>query len=176
MNWDIAFFYTINGLAERWAWADALLLLLSKPRYFLIPGLLTFGYWIWVNRREALIGSVSLAGLIGIADFVGAQIKHLVARQRPCHVLELVHEIVGCGGAFSFPSNHAVNTAAAAAFFQILYPRAGWVSWPLVALVGFGRVYLGSHYATDVLGGWFLGGLMGLAAGLALVRWCSRSQ
>src|SRR6478752_10676459 len=81
--------------------------------------------------------------LIGLLDFIGARIKHLVARPRPCLSIADLHHIQACGRNFSFPFKHAINTAAAA-FLQVLYPRSGWVSWPIVALVGPGaRVYRG---------------------------------
>ena len=79
--------------------------------------------------------------------------------------------MVGCGGTFSFPSNHALNTAAAAAFAQVLYPVTGWVTWPLVVLVGFSRVYVGAHYVSDVLGAWVIGGMLGAGGALLLKRW-----
>jgi undecaprenyl-diphosphatase len=40
----------------------------------------------------------------------------------------------------------------------------------LIALVGFSRVYLRVHYATDVVGG-FLVGAFWLLAGIVVARW-----
>jgi undecaprenyl-diphosphatase len=54
---------------------------------------------------------------------------------------------------------------------QVLYPKSGWVSWPIVALTGFARVYVGAHYVSDVLGGWVLGGMLGGGAAWILLRW-----
>lgn len=170
-NLDEALFYAINGLAERSAALDWTMLMLGRSNTLAVPLALVLGYWIWRKRWEALAGTASLGLLIVFADFLGAQVKHLVVRARPCQVLTGVHELTGCGGTFSFPSNHALNTATAAAFFQILYPKTGWVTWPLVAAIGFSRVYVGAHYPTDVLGGWILGGLLGGAAGLLIRRW-----
>ena len=123
------------------------------------------GYWLWVSWREALLAAPVLAASIGLLDFIGARIKDLAARPRPCMAFPDIHQIEACGKTFGFPSNHAINTATAAAFFHVLYPRSGWVSWPLVALIGLSRVYIGAHYVTDVLGGWVIGGLVG--AGVA---------
>ena len=171
MDWDTSVFYALNGLAGQSAFLDQVMLQLSDRSTLIIPGVLVFAYWFWRRRREALIGASVLAALVVLADFIGAQVKHLAARPRPCQVLNHVHEMIACGSTFSFPSNHAVNTATAAAFLQAIYPMSGWVSWPLVALVGLSRVYIGGHYLTDVLGGWGIGGLLGVFVGIVLVRW-----
>lgn len=171
MSWDESLFRTINGLAGQSTLLDWLALTLSSSRNLWAPGILLFGYWLWLSWREAVVGAPVLAGSIGLMDFVGAQIKHLVARPRPCMIFSDFHHVEACGKVFSFPSNHAINTATAAAFFQVLYPKSGWISWPLVTLIGFSRVYLGAHYVTDIVGGWAIGGLCGAGTAWLLLCW-----
>ncbi len=171
LDWDRALFVSINGLAGRSGLADWAMLMLAQPSSLWLPGALVLAYWIWVDRREALIGAVALTAFIVVVDQVGAQLKQLVGRVRPCQTFADMHLLVGCGGTGSFPSNHALNTAAAAAFAQALYPKTGWITWPLVALIGVSRMYVGAHYATDVLGGWLIGWLLGAGAAWLLLRW-----
>ena len=171
MNWDESLFHAINGLAGRSAGLDWFMVELAKPGNLFYPIIIAAGYWLWKNRRECVIGSAMLAGVIGATDALGTQLKGLVQRPRPCLSLQEVQRLLGCGGAFSFPSNHATNTAAAAAFFQILYPRSGWISWPLVTVIGLSRVYIGAHYLTDVVGGWVVGVFIGAGVAWWLRRW-----
>lgn len=172
MSWDESFFRAINGLAGQSAWIDQWALNLSKSSLLWVPGIVLTVYWFWLSRREALLGAPTLAATIGIADFLGARLKDLIARPRPCMSLLDIHQVESaCGKVFSFPSNHAINTALAAAFLQVLYPRSGWVSWPLVGLIGLSRVYIGAHYITDVLGGWVIGGLFGAGIGWLVLRY-----
>lgn len=170
---DIDAFLTraISGLAGESPGLDWFSLYLSDPDVLWVPGILLALYWLWLSPREAFIGAAVLAASIGLVDFVGAQLKHLVARPRPCMTISDVHQLQACGKTFSFPSNHAINTATAAAFLQVLYPRSGWITWPIVVLVGVARVYIGAHYVTDVLGGWVLGGLSGAGIAWLLLQW-----
>ncbi|MEO1768966.1 MULTISPECIES: phosphatase PAP2 family protein [Enterococcus] len=85
-------------------------------------------------------------------------IKRIFKRERP-RENRLVEE-----QDHSFPSGHA---STAAAFYMGLflngYLYAGEFWWLVIPaliisfLIGFSRVYLGIHYFTDILGGWFLG-------------------
>jgi undecaprenyl-diphosphatase len=171
MSVDAFLTQSISQLAGRSSVMDWLFLYVSDPDVLWIPGILLGMYWLWLSSREALIGASVLAASIVLLDALGAQLKHLVARPRPCMMLSGLHQLQACGKTFSFPSNHAINTAAAAAFLQVLYPRSGWISWPIVALVGVARVYIGAHYVTDVLGGWVIGGLCGAGIAWLLLQW-----
>jgi undecaprenyl-diphosphatase len=171
MNWDESIFRAINGIAGQSPTLDWLAMTLSSPSTLWLPGILLTGYWLWLSWREAFIGAPLLAGSIGLLDFIGAQMKHLIARPRPCMTLSDVQQLGACGKVFGFPSNHAINTATAAAFLHVLYPRSGWISWPLVVMVGLARVFRGAHYVTDVLGGWVLGGLCGAGIAWLLLQW-----
>jgi undecaprenyl-diphosphatase len=88
--------------------------------------------------------------------------KKLIGRPRPSHDFFLVEQ-----GGFSFPSGHAMTSVV---FFFLLAmilwdlrcektPGAkfgGW-SWLCVVwafLIGLSRLYVGVHWATDILGGW----------------------
>lgn len=171
MNWDEALFRVINGFTGRSAVLDWLALSLSSPALLWIPGIVLGCYWFWLCRREMLLAAPLLGGLIATLDFIGARIKDLVGRPRPCMALADIQQIEACGKVFGFPSNHAINTATAAAFLQVLYPRSGWISWPFVGLIGLARVFIGAHYVTDVLGGWILGGACGAGVAWLLLQW-----
>ena len=115
----------------------------------LTAGVLTTAALARTGRRRA--AGLFAAGLGGSMLLTQA-IKFFVTRPRPALWLSLRPEHT-----FSFPSGHAMDTAALAAalFFVLPRHRRAWVLAPLFALaVGTARLYLGVHYPSDVLAGW----------------------
>ena len=176
MEWDVRLFHLINGLAGYWPWLDDLMRALSRPDYFIVPSAGALLYWIWKEKGQMVVPAMVLGASIAGADFVGFQLKNFVDRPRPCRALDQVHRLVGCGRNSSFPSNHAVNTAASAVFFQRFYPRTGMVVLTVVLLVGFSRVFVGAHYVTDVIGGWLVGSIVTWTLTSIAARWMRRDR
>ena len=98
-----------------------------------------------------------------ITDQVSAGfLKPLIGRPRPCHVLEGINLLVGCGGGKSMPSSHAANAFGQAMLFGFLFRRIRWYLFVFAATVALSRVFVGVHYPADIT----VGALIGCAAGL----------
>ena len=145
----------------------------------------------WMGNSLTVV--LLCVGVVGIAAFCGegavavlapftllalpinAVVKNLVDRQRPGEKEAKLHP--GPRWGFSYPSGHSMGSAAFYGFLAyllyILIPtvplRLALVSVfaALPVLVGLSRVYLGAHWASDVVGGW-AGGLF-VAVPLALI-------
>jgi len=121
-------------------------------------------FWLLELRLEAVF-IVALSVVSAILNFV---IKLLVARPRP--TASLVEVLQKTSGA-SFPSGHVMSYLA---FWGLLFSLGiilfvGWRWWRIVllvisalfvALVGPSRIYLGDHWASDVLGAYIIGGVL----------------
>jgi len=142
----------------------------SHASNFVALALVYLAYRTWINWKQGLSSAPVLGLAIGMSDFVGMQLKLFFARPRPCQVFLKMHELVGCGGSFSMPSNHALNSATAASFFWVVFPSTRWVVGAMAILVGVSRIFLGAHYPTDVLAGWGLGGMLGMTLGYLVIQ------
>jgi len=110
--------------------------------------LTTAALWRAGERRAAWLFVAGLGGSMLLTQ----AIKYTVARPRPALWASLRPEHT-----FSFPSGHAMDTAALAAALFFVLPRhhRAWALAPLFALaVGGARMYLGVHNPSDVLAGW----------------------
>lgn len=170
MDWDSALFYKINGWAGQSDTLDWFMFECSQAGNFVMLALVYLAYRTWVNWKQGILAAPMLGLAIGMSDFIGMQLKLFFARPRPCQAFLNIHELVGCGGSFSMPSNHAFNSATAASFLWVVFPSTRWVVGVMMVLVGLSRVYLGAHYPTDVLAGYGLGGMVGMTLGSIVIR------
>jgi undecaprenyl-diphosphatase len=137
----------------------------------------------WVYGAWRAVAAAMLASVVatGVAEFA----KELIGRHRPPASLALVP-----ADGFAMPSSIAALTAAAATPLLLWGLRSGRRSAQVIVvllavgtvLVGASMVYLGAHWLSDVLAGWVLGAVIGVAAlwlleegPTALQRWLRTS-
>ena len=126
-----------------------------------------------------------------IVAYVGALITNIalriiIGRLRPdvAYIPHAFPELQADFQRFSYPSGHAGATLVTFAALAIViwrYPAARWpvlVACALIIVgVGFGRVYLGVHWPSDVLAGFLIGCVwLGLAVHLSQQSWFHKTS
>lgn len=111
------------------------------------------------KTRRTIALPVSAA--VVLSTLVNIVLKNLFARERP-DILRLINET-----SYSFPSGHAMINATLYTMliimiFKFVTSRARRLALSIpcalmAVTIGFSRIYLGVHYAGDILGGWIIG-------------------
>ena len=143
------------------------------PQSVLLTLLIGFTLYMFGFRWESI--TALLTSLI--SGVTNETVKYLIQRPRPAADLVDVFEVLT---SYSFPSGHVM-------FYTSLFGFIWYVAYrmlkqsltrslvlgifgTLVTLIGVSRIYLGQHWASDVLGAYLLGGLI-LTGMILLHQW-----
>ncbi len=125
----------------------------------------TYVFWILLilflafgKKREIAILMI-ITAIISLG--VSSILKTEISRERPYQVLD-VRQLVPDEDNTSFPSNHVLLSTALSTIVFAYYRKYGSALFVLSGIIALGRVYLGVHYPSDVLGGVIIGAVIGL--------------
>lgn len=151
---DAVLTHWINGLSGQIGAVDTLMVWVTTLGVPLMV-LATAGQW-WVRHDRSHVRHVLVAA--GLSFLLGLAINQLILlfvhRLRP-YDAGLTHLLIPPNPTdFSFPSDHATATIAIAATFLLHgMKQRGLAFLAAAVLVMFSRVFVGTHYVSDVLGG-----------------------
>lgn len=146
------------------------------PFYFFLLLFVTINFkkygWLW-----ALFFIVN----VFVSDYVSSTlIKENFFRLRPCRdpaIADYIRFLVRyCAESSGFTSSHATNHFAAAMFiFVTLKQKLSIGKWWLLVFLwalipSYAQIYVGVHFPTDILGGIFVGLMLGYLIGFAFNR------
>ena len=145
---------------------------LGKHQFLIPANLILIFYFIiikkqtWFSIRVITIAISSLVLML--------LLKQLFQRKRP------LSPLLKAARGLSFPSGHAIMAVTFYGLLIYILQHIIVIDWlkylltalviALIILIGFSRVYLRVHYASDVLGG-FIIGLLWLLISLAILKW-----
>lgn len=117
-------------------------------------------YFFLKDRSKLLLFIIVLLG----SHYLFRLLKQLFKRARPD-----VHRLIEIGG-YSFPSGHVTNAFGIYGILTFVLWHHIPASWGRIILslfsifmilsIGLSRIYLGVHYPSDVLAGYFAGGFL----------------
>jgi undecaprenyl-diphosphatase len=164
-NWtdrimDAALTHWINSFAGISPVFDQMVILITQLGVPVIVALVMLQWWVRTGRQHVRHVAVcsGLAFLLGLA--FNQVIILFVHRIRP-YDSGVSQLLIDRSVDWSFPSDHATAAmAVAGAFIMQGLPKRALALFTMAALICLSRVYVGTHYVTDILGG----AVTGLAA------------
>lgn len=131
--------------------------------------------WLLYKHRKLTKNVWLIIFGLGGAAAANVVLKALFHRDRP----SLWHQTVVETG-FSFPSGHAMASAALATCLVVMAWPTKWripailIAGVTVLAIGMSRLYLGVHYPSDIIAGWCASVAWVLLVRYCLSRWYAR--
>jgi membrane-associated phospholipid phosphatase len=156
----------INGFARDTGWLHGPATAYAKYGLVVFAALLLVGWWIARPRPARVMAAALLAPVSTLlAVAVNQPIIRHVAESRPYVVHPNALVLVSKTADPSFPSDHAAMAGAVAVGVWLVSWRLGLVATACALVMAADRVYVGVHYAQDVVAG------LGVGAFAALLVW-----
>ncbi|HWN88760.1 MAG TPA: phosphatase PAP2 family protein [Chitinophagaceae bacterium] len=145
---------------------------LGKHQFLIPANLILIFYFLLVKRQtwfSIRVITIAISSLV-----LMLLLKQLFQRKRP------LSPLLKAAKGLSFPSGHAIMAVTFYGLFIYILQHTittEWLKWfliilvfVLIVLIGFSRIYLRVHYASDVAAG-FIIGLLWLLLSLAVLKW-----
>lgn len=144
------------ALSIRSGWLTVIFTIITNLVNPIVIGIIGFCILIFAkNLRKYSFALFLNMGLISLLNLV---LKYFFVRSRPDEALQIILE-----KGYSFPSGHTMFAVAFYGFLIYLIWNLSWkkriksilsiISVLIIIFVSISRIYLGVHYATDVIGG-----------------------
>lgn len=165
----------VTGEAAIFGWANGLPRWVGGPLEVVmqlgsfVAALAVAAVALVTGRRRLALAAAGGWALVRVTSSI---MKAGVGRERPPSLLADVVLRQHLPGDNGFPSSHSANAAALAVVLAWAFPRWRVPLAVLAGLVGLARLHVGVHLPLDLVGGWCLG----LLCGLAVVTLVSRSR
>mgnify|MGYP006231142923 FL=1 len=140
---------------------DYLMILISN-KYIWIPLYLFLIYVLFKIDKKNIISHILLCILsVIISDYITSSLmKPFFEILRPCYNENLkstINIVAECGGRYGFASSHASTTFSLATCFYLISSKKIKLLFIWSLIVGYSRIYLGVHFFSDVIFGFFIG-------------------
>ena len=157
---DTFLFYVVNHGASN-SFFDLVFPFISTTRNW-YPVYALAILWLFIKGgKHGRLCALTLIIAVAILDPLSTHLlKENIGRLRPYDVLPDVIKRIN-SGAGSFPSNHAMNNAAAAFILSKYYPKNIWLWVSICGVIAFSRIYCGVHWPSDIISGILIGLLGG---------------
>lgn len=165
-DWEVALITWLQSAAGPVLTALASFFTLFGQELVLVA-VLAFFYFFFDKQKGKYLGTNMLCALV-----IGPLVKNIALRRRPymddpsIRCLRPVKKgadiyDISLQG-YSFPSMHALNTCCAYGSIAAIFRKKAVtvIAAAVTFLVGLSRIFVGVHYPTDILAGWFIGALM----------------
>ncbi|MDL2409189.1 phosphatase PAP2 family protein [Rhizobium calliandrae] len=151
-DFDVAATQWINAWSGHSTLSDAAMIWVSAVGVPLMILGVAGQWWLRADKRHTrhVLVASGMAFLLGLA--INQIVLLFVHRMRP-YDNGLTHLLVSKSADFSFPSDHATASFAIASTFLLYGMRRGYIFLAAAVIVALSRIYVGTHYLSDVVGG-----------------------
>lgn len=155
LSGDRKIFYFINDKLKN-NYFDKIMPKITKLGGAIFAGLFTLALIISRNDFIRLLG-IELLIALSVSTIIVHSIKVIASRERPYNMLQKINTFNIILKDYSFPSGHSTAIFTIVTSLSLNIPYLSSSLYPIAALIGVSRIYIGVHYPTDVLIGSILG-------------------